>query len=421
MALILITMIIIPVMFNLGIKGLFFTPQSSASHQGDIITLPTYLLTQFRVVVTFIRLLFMPYAQNLDYDFPLSKSIFDLAAFISIAIVAMITYFSLKIKKIDKVAFFGITWFFVTFTPNLIPRRFIVFEHKIYLLSVGFCIFLNFWLMKKCKNKKQYISIVTVLVFVFALLTFQRNKVWQNEITLWTDVVAKSPNKIRPKVNLGNAYVLDGQNEKGLKYLNEAIKRSPKHYKAYLNRGVAHENMKDYSNALADYTKAIELKPEYPKAYGNRAFIYDRLKKYDLALADYQKAIDADPRVAKIYSNRGVIYKNRGQLDLALENYNKAIALDPGLKEAYGNRGVVYFKKGLYDLAIADQNVVIKSDPENPIPYINRSFAYYGKNDIIGALKSAKKARALGFKRETKYINHLILEHNNLNKQDNTL
>lgn len=416
MALALMSMMIIPFMFSFGVRDLFLSHKQSASHIGDVITLPTYLLTQFRVVVTFIRLLFLPYAQNLDYDFPLSQSILELKTFLSIAIVALIAWFSFRLRKVNKAAFFGIAWFFVAFAANLVPRRFVIFEHKIYLLSVGFCLFLNFWLMQKCKSRKRYVYIITVLISVFAVLTFQRNKVWQNEITLWTDVVAKSPNKIRPRVNLGNAYVLSGQSEKGLEYLNDVIAKDPDHYKAYLNRGVARENMQDYTAALADYTKAIELKPDYAKAYGNRGFIYDRLKQYDLALEDYQKALDVDPRIAKIYSNRGVIYKNRGQLDLALENYNKAIEIDPGLKEAYGNRGVVYFKKGLYDLAIADQDIVIRGDPQNPIPYINRSFAYYGKNDIIGALNSAQKARELGFKSEEKYIDKLISEYNNLKK-----
>jgi len=166
----------------------------------------------------------------------------------------------------------------------------------------------------------------------------------------------------------------------------------------------------------SSYNPRLNLSGAIPYGCPIETFGHDRLKKYDLALADYEEALKADPKIAKVYSNRGIIYKNRGQYDLALDDYNKAIALDPRIKEAYGNRGVVYFKKGLYDLAIADQNAVIKMDPKNPIPYINRSFAYYGKSDIIGALKSAEMARSLGFKRETKYIDQLKSEYQNLNK-----
>jgi hypothetical protein len=35
-----------------------------------------YLLTEFRVIVTYIRLLFLPVNQNLDYDYPVFGSFF---------------------------------------------------------------------------------------------------------------------------------------------------------------------------------------------------------------------------------------------------------------------------------------------------------------------------------------------------------
>ena len=36
-----------------------------------------YTLTQFRVIVTYLRLLFMPVNQNFDYDYSVFKSVFD--------------------------------------------------------------------------------------------------------------------------------------------------------------------------------------------------------------------------------------------------------------------------------------------------------------------------------------------------------
>ncbi|MFQ5441599.1 MAG: hypothetical protein ACE5EB_02615 [Thermodesulfobacteriota bacterium] len=42
-----------------------------------------YLLTQFRVLVTYMRLIIFPAGQNLDYDYPVYRSFFDPAVFIS--------------------------------------------------------------------------------------------------------------------------------------------------------------------------------------------------------------------------------------------------------------------------------------------------------------------------------------------------
>ena len=54
-----------------------FYPIASQSHDGDIITVQNYILTQMRVILTFMRLLVFPFHQNIDYDYPVSKGLFD--------------------------------------------------------------------------------------------------------------------------------------------------------------------------------------------------------------------------------------------------------------------------------------------------------------------------------------------------------
>ena len=51
-----------------------------------------YLLTQFRVMVTYIRLVFLPFNQNLDYDYPVFKNIFELPVLISFLFLTAILY-----------------------------------------------------------------------------------------------------------------------------------------------------------------------------------------------------------------------------------------------------------------------------------------------------------------------------------------
>ncbi len=49
-----------------------------------------YLFTQFRVIVTYIRLLFLPINQNLDYDYPVYHSLFTLPVFLSFLLLLSI-------------------------------------------------------------------------------------------------------------------------------------------------------------------------------------------------------------------------------------------------------------------------------------------------------------------------------------------
>lgn len=57
---------------------------------------------------------------------------------------------------------------------------------------------------------------------VFLLATHRRNQVWRDSLTLWQDAAAKSPEKVRPLVNLGIEYQRRGDKERAIDYLSRA-------------------------------------------------------------------------------------------------------------------------------------------------------------------------------------------------------
>jgi len=109
------------------------------------ITPLTYLLTSLKVEWTYIRLLFLPISQNLDYTYPVVKTLFDgptlLALFGHVAVVA--ACFWLYIKKKWTLIPFGAAWFYITLSPtqSFVPILDVIFEHRLYIPSVGFIIF----------------------------------------------------------------------------------------------------------------------------------------------------------------------------------------------------------------------------------------------------------------------------------------
>ena len=84
-----------------------------------------YLLTQFRVMVTYIRLLFLPFNQNLDYDYPISKSIFELPVVNQLFIFIAILYFAKRLFSKYRLISFSIFWFFLTLLPesSILPHQ----------------------------------------------------------------------------------------------------------------------------------------------------------------------------------------------------------------------------------------------------------------------------------------------------------
>src|SRR5208283_1905333 len=70
-----------------------------------------YLFTQFRVLVTYIRLVFLPLNQNLDYDYPISKSIFALPTLFSLLFLITVLFSAKRLFSKYRLVSFSIFWF----------------------------------------------------------------------------------------------------------------------------------------------------------------------------------------------------------------------------------------------------------------------------------------------------------------------
>jgi len=106
------------------------------------ITPLTYQLTSLNVLWTYIRLLICPINQNLDYTYPLAKTLFEFPTLLSllghVCVVAASVW--LYVKRKWTLLPFGAAWFYITLSPtqSFVPILDVIFEHRLYLPSIGF-------------------------------------------------------------------------------------------------------------------------------------------------------------------------------------------------------------------------------------------------------------------------------------------
>lgn len=101
-----------------------------------------YFLTQLHVIPYYIKLLFIPTNLNLDYDWPITRTI-DLPTIGFFLLLVAIVAFAIAAFRWSRILSFGIIWFFVTLsvTSSFVVIYDMIFEHRLYLPSVGFAIF----------------------------------------------------------------------------------------------------------------------------------------------------------------------------------------------------------------------------------------------------------------------------------------
>ena len=372
---------------------------ADAFNNFQVITPLHYLFTQFSVIVKYIGLLLLPLHQNLDYDYPLSTSFFELRTCLSfLLLLALLTAGVLLFKRYRMLSF-GIFWFFITLSieSSIIPISDLVVEHRTYLPSYGFFLVLVFGIYSLGweKYKNGALVLLTLIIGSNAILTYQRNKVWNTELKLWSDVVSKSPNKPRAIASRGDAYKSLKQWPNAIADYSKAIDMQPTYVDAYGNLSTVYMETGQWQNVVNVLSKAINNVPTYADAYYNRAFAYGNLGQNDKAIADYSKTIELDPTYLKAYANRGNLFKNVNKFEEALKDYNKAIELKPDYANMYNNRGLIYMEQKKNAEALMDFNKAIELNPELFLAFQNRGNLLYDEKKYADAISNYSKVIAL--------------------------
>jgi len=315
----------------------------------------SYLCTQFNVLVIYIRLLFLPIGQNLDYVYPFSPGFFYgytvLAVLFLIAIVGIGVW---NVKRRPVIAF-GIFWFFITLSveSSIIPIRDALFEHRLYLPMFGFALTISYMVFHFLKERLSWAIIVSaVIIMSLGTATYLRNMKWKDEITLWTDVSSKSPQNTRAKNNLGNSLVLQGRHKEATIHYYDVLRIEPDNVDAHLNLGNALALMRDFNSAISHYARAIQIDPGNEKVYFNLGNAFMDQGKDKKASSHYLNALRIRPDFAEAHCKLGNILMKQGDQNRAIGHFLEALRLKPDYLEVYNNLGIALASQGKLDQAI---------------------------------------------------------------------
>jgi Tfp pilus assembly protein PilF len=371
-----LTILVIPLGFLISDKPLMEILDNVKRSQ-DISRID-YLLTEMRVLVTYLRLLFIPVNQNADYDYPVYDSFLDPPVLLSFLFLLSIFGFGIYLLYRSRITdhglrlvSFGIFWFFLTLSveSSIIPLK-VIFEHRVYLPSAG--IFLAFGsgvflVLSHVRSKPIRAAVVTVLVMLplaLSYATYTRNAIWGSQRSLWEDVLRKSPNSARAHINVGTAYQADGLLDKATVHYRTAIMLNPDLAEAYNNIALIYLSKGLTDKAIENLQTAIRLAPELVVAYTTLADAYLLKGLTDNAIENYRTALMLRPDYADAHNNIATAYLRKGMTDKALEHYRTAVRLKPDLAVAHLNLGVIYIKKGLPEKARRELENALRIKPD---------------------------------------------------------
>ncbi len=304
-------------------------------------TLTQRVVTEFRVVILYLSLLIYPHPNrlNLDYDFPISHSLIDpittLAALM--VIVGLIGIACLLAKK-DRLISFCLLWYFgnLVIESSLIGLE-LVFEHRTYLPSMLISLMVTVLADRVVRSKYLKIATICAITMVFSAWTYERNMIWSNAVTLWGDTVRKSPQKVRPHNNLGNALKSQGKIEEAIVHFNQALQINPGYAKAYNNLGTALAAQGKTEEAIKHFGIALSINPGNAEAHSNIGVALASQDELEKAIVHFRAALRLKPDYAQVHSNLGAALVRQRKLQEALEHFHTALRLKPGDVQTYNN------------------------------------------------------------------------------------
>ena len=212
----------------------------------------TFLLTK----------LIWPVGLSLEYTFPVPTSWLDpwvLAGLILVTALGLVLVWSARRRS---PVFFWLVMAIVFFLPvaNLVPLAYLAADRYLYAPWAALAMLVG-WLFSRIPGepRRNLLALAPVCVLL-AILTWQQNRVWFSEQTLWEQAVKVSPESSFVQNNLGNIQYLQGNVAKAFEHYLRAAELNPLNATAQFNLGMIWENRGNLALALDYYRKFLLIK-----------------------------------------------------------------------------------------------------------------------------------------------------------------
>jgi Tfp pilus assembly protein PilF len=277
-----------------------------------------YALTQCRVTWIYLRLFLFPVGLNLDHDPALSRNLLSppttlLAALLLMALVGGLSWLTSR-RNICALWALG---FFLLLAPSssVIPVADLMFEHRCYFpLS---CLTIATALLLEPLHWPFRTSTLVLALAALLVGTMERNRVWHDERSLWTDVVEKSPGKARGYFQLAQTYASEDPAYSRRLY-ERGLEIEPESPIGHTNLGVMLLSQGDAQGAMIELRKALQFGGEKPVVWNNMGAAQLRLGELDDGIKSFRHALESDPCRFDARWNLTHTLASSGQTDQAL-------------------------------------------------------------------------------------------------------
>lgn len=351
------TMLIIPLTYarrypgSGGIKG---TLKSATWLEGGL-PRDEYFFTQLNVIVSYMKLLFLPVKQTVDHYQLVYRSFSEPVVIMSflfiLGIIILGIYLlkrSLKRESAYLLAAYGIFWYFVALSveSSILPIGELMCEYRTYLpnagayISIAVVMFIMYGRLREPWTHKAFVSMLIALLIVLAVASHARNNIWRTSKSLNLDIVKKAPLKPRGHLSLGVTLLDEKQYNEAIHHFKRSLELKTTYYEkhpnvaAWYNLGLAYYGKGMLWEAIRHYETALEITPDDIDINYNLAIAYNKVGMKDKAIEYYLEALKINPSNNKVRFNLALMYLSQDRNEQARKELEEVLKLEPWNRRA---------------------------------------------------------------------------------------
>jgi tetratricopeptide (TPR) repeat protein len=294
---------------------------------------------------------------------------------------------------------FGIVWFLLALVPTSVTALAeVTNDHRMFFPFIGLALSaawaFRLLVFKQTERLTTHpkvaragaIAAVCILA-IAAAGTWQRNRVWQTDESLWRDVTVKSPKNGRGLMNYGLTQMEKGDDATALSYFERALVYAPDYSLIETNLGIANGRLKRDAEADRHFQRGLVLAPKWSEPrffYGRwlkeKGRTKEAIAQLETALRSNPSAYDCRHLLMQIYFDQS----NWGELQRVAEDTLRLAPNDATAQQFLGAR-----QKREQDISAAEEAVRQTPTPEL---LLNLSLLYYQVGRFSECIQTAGRA-----------------------------